>query len=176
MDKKKRQQFSLKEKREIILEVEKGGIAKKYGISPLTLSTFLKQKSKIEQNIDADALGPQQKKMRTADYEEVDKAVYTWFVEIRAKNIPINGPLLCERARSFARSLGFPEFVGSTGWLHRFRERLGISHKIINGEANDAPKEGVSSWRLETLQAALKEYSPADIYNADETVLFYKLE
>jgi transposase-like protein len=56
MDKKKRQQFSLKEKREILLEVEKGGIAKKYGISPSTLSTFLKQKSKIEQNIDADFL------------------------------------------------------------------------------------------------------------------------
>ena len=83
MDKKKRQQFSLKEKREILLEVEKGGkkrgIAKKYGISPSTLSTFLKQKSKIEQNIDAHALGPQRKEMRTADYEEVDKAVYTWF-------------------------------------------------------------------------------------------------
>ena len=49
--------------REILLEVEKGGkkggIVKKYGISPSTLSTFLKQKSKIEQNIDADALGPQ---------------------------------------------------------------------------------------------------------------------
>ena len=80
---------------------------------------------------------------------------------------------LCERARSFARSLGFPEFMGS--WLHRFRERLGISHKIINGEANDAPKEGASSWLLETLQSTLKEYSPADIYNADETALFYKL-
>ena len=98
MDKNKRQQFSLKEKREILLEVEKGGkkggMAKKYGISPSTLSTFLKQKRKTEQNIDADALGPQQKKMRTADYEEVDKAVYTWFVEMRAKNIPINGPLM----------------------------------------------------------------------------------
>ena len=95
MDKKKRQQFSLKKKREILQEVEKGGkkggIAKKYGISPSTLSTFLKQKSKVEQNIDADALGPQRKKMRTADYEEVDKAVYTLFVEMRAKNIPING-------------------------------------------------------------------------------------
>ena len=179
MDKKKRQQFSLKEKREILLEVEKGGkkggIAKKYGISPSTLSTFLKQKSKIEQNIDADALGPQRKTMRTADYEEVDKAVYTWFVEMRAKNIPINGPLLCECARSFERSLGFLEFMGSIGRLHRFRKRLDISHKIINGEANDAPQEGASSWRLETLQAALKEYSPADIYNADETALFYKL-
>ena len=112
--------------------------------------------------------------MRTADYEEVDKAVYMWFVEMRAKNIPINGPLLCEGARSFACSLGFPEIMRSTGWLHRFWERLGISHKIIIGEANDAPKEGASTWRLETLQAALKEYSLADIYNADETALFYK--
>ena len=135
--------------------MEKGGITKKYGISPSTLSTFLKQKSKIEQNIDADAHGPQRKKMRTADYEEVDKAVYTWFVEMRAKNIPINGPLLFERARSFARSLGFPEFMVSTGWLHRFRERLGISHKKVRLHGG---------WRL---QAALKEYLPADIYNAD---------
>ncbi len=152
---------------------KKGGIAKKYGISPSTLSTFLKQKSKID--IDADALGPQRKKMRTADYEEMDEVVYMWFVEMRAKNIPINGPLLRERARAFARSLGFPEFMGSTGWLHRNRKRYGISHKIINGEANDAPKEVASSWRLETLPAALKEYSPADIYNSDETTLFYKL-
>ena len=59
MDEKKRQQCSLKENREILLEVEKGGTAKKYGISPSTISTFLKQKSKIEKNIDADALGPQ---------------------------------------------------------------------------------------------------------------------
>jgi hypothetical protein len=87
----------------------------------------------------------------------------TAVVEMRAKNIPTNGPLLCERARSFARSLGFPEFMGSTGWLHRFQERYGISHKIINGEANNAPKEVASSWRLETLPAALKEYLPADI-------------
>jgi len=64
MDKKKRQQFSVKEKCEILLEVEKGGIAKKYGISPSTLSTFLKQKSKIEQNIDANALRPQQKSVQ----------------------------------------------------------------------------------------------------------------
>ena len=77
---------------------KKGGIAKKYGISPSTLPTFLKQKSKIQQNIEADSLGPQRKKMRAADYEEVDKVVYTWFVEMQAKNIPINGPLLCERA------------------------------------------------------------------------------
>ena len=110
--------------------------------------------------------------MRTAVYEEVDKAVYTWFVEMLAKKIPINGPLLCLRARSFERSLGFLEFMGSTGWLHRFRERYGISH---NGEANNAPKEVVSSWWLEILPAAVKEYSPANIYNADETALFYKL-
>ena len=62
MDKKKRQQFSLREKREILLEVEKGGknggVAKKYGISPSTLSTVLKQKGKTEQNIDVDVLGP----------------------------------------------------------------------------------------------------------------------
>ena len=55
----KQRQFSLKERREILLEVENGGIAKKYGISPSTLSTVLKQKkSKTEQNIDADGLGP----------------------------------------------------------------------------------------------------------------------
>ena len=65
--------------------------------------------------------------------------------------------------------LGFRNSWGSTGWLHRFRERCGISHKIIKGEANDTPKEVASSRRLETLPAALKEYSPVDIYNADET-------
>src|SRR5215469_5056698 len=125
MDKMKRQQFSLKEKREILLEVEKG-IAKKYVIRPSTVSTFLKQKSKIKQNIDANALDPQRKKMRTAGYDEVGKAVYTWFVEMRAKNIRINGPLLCERARYLARSLEFQELL-------EFRELSGsVQRKIID--------------------------------------------
>jgi hypothetical protein len=177
-EKKKRKQFSLDEKKKILEEIDrgmkKGDVARKYGISPSTLSTFLKDRDKIEKSIQSDAIGPQSKKIRTANNEDVDKAVYRWFLDTRSKNIPVNGPLLCERARSFARSFGVAEFKGSAGWLHRFRERYGIRHKTICGEENDAPRDVASSWREEQLKDVIKKYSLNDVYNADETALFYK--
>jgi hypothetical protein len=125
-EKKKRKQFSLDEKKKILEEIDrgmkKGDVARKYGISPSALSTFLKDRDKIEKSIHSDTIGPQRKKIRTANNEDVDKAVYRWVLDTRSKNIPVNGPLLCERAQSFARSFGVAEFKGSAGWLHRFRE------------------------------------------------------
>lgn len=44
----------------------KGDVAKDFGISASTLSTFLKDREKIEENSQKSSLGPQRKRMRTA--------------------------------------------------------------------------------------------------------------
>jgi hypothetical protein len=76
--------------------MKKGDIARKYGISPLILCTFLKDREKIENSIDSNAIGLQRKQIRTVNNEEVDKAVHRWFLNTRSKNIPVNGPFLCK--------------------------------------------------------------------------------
>ena len=56
---------------------------------------------------------------------------------MREKKVEIDGPMLCAQALSFATTFKISDFKGSTGWLHRFRERYGIVHRSVCGEAKD---------------------------------------
>ena len=47
--------------------------------------------------------------------------------------------------------------------------------KKVSGEEKSVSKEDVEPWLHSTLPDLLKKYKPEDIYNADETGLFYKL-
>ena len=63
-----------------------------------------------------------------------------------------------------------------SGWLERFKERHGISFKKVCGEEKsvDLASDQMEEWHR-TLSVLLKEYQPDDIYNADETGLFFRL-
>ncbi|GFR58720.1 tigger transposable element-derived protein [Elysia marginata] len=61
----------------------------------------------------------------------------------------------------------------SGGWLDRFKLRHGIVMKAVSGEAASAKRVDTTAWEAE-LQDILKKFEPRDIYNADETGLFYK--
>ena len=59
---KKLKPFSLTEKLTILDEVDKGlkksNIAKQFSISASTLSTFIKDRNKIEKSVESDSIGP----------------------------------------------------------------------------------------------------------------------
>ena len=58
------------------------------------------------------------KKMRVGDYEQVDKAVFKWFSLQRSQNVPIDGPILKEKALQFAKVLIFrPLKLQMDGWI-----------------------------------------------------------
>ena len=40
-----------------------------------------------------------------------------WFTTLRGNNIPINGPILIEKAKEFATALGCEDFQASNIWL-----------------------------------------------------------
>ena len=63
------------------------------------------------------------KKMPGCDYEQVDKAVFRWFSLQRSQNVPIDGPILKEKALQFAKSFNFPTFKASDGWLDKWKKR-----------------------------------------------------
>ena len=48
--------------------------------------------------------------------------------------------------------------------------------KKIFGEEKSVSEEDVKPWLYSILPELLKKYKPEDIYNADETGLFYKLQ
>jgi hypothetical protein len=61
----------------------------------------------------------------------------------------------------------------SLGWLEGFKSRNGIRKRKQYGEAASAKKGGAED-RMVELRSIVKLYSTKDVYNMDETGLFWK--
>ncbi|GBM36817.1 Tigger transposable element-derived protein 6, partial [Araneus ventricosus] len=103
-----------------------------------------------------------------------DEAVLKWIHTIRDKSVPISGPFIIEKALQFAKALGYDEFRGSNGWIEKFKKRNGIMAKVISDESKDVDDNDSGNWITETLSKLLKDYKPENIFNGDETDLFFQ--
>ena len=66
------------------------------------------------------------------------------------------------------------EFPASDGWLARFKNRYGLKSYHLHGEAASAPVGDLEA-SPSNLQAILALYQQEDIFNADETGLFFRM-
>lgn len=67
------------------------------------------------------------------------------------------------------------DFLASGGWLENFKHRHSISFRTLQGEAGAVDAEKLGSWQEEVLKSAIKDFSPDDVFNVDETGLFWQL-
>ena len=79
------------------------------------------------------------------------------------------------KAENFAKQLGKPNWTCSAGWLDRFKKRYGITYHSLSGESSSVDKDLPQTWITEKLQPILKRFEAKDVFNADETGLFWKL-
>ena len=86
----------------------------------------------------------------------------------------VTGPLLAEKAKQLAQIMGLPEFQPSGGWIDRWKTRHGIKFLKIQGEKAAADFCGAEDWIENELQSAIANYEPNNIFNGDETGLFFK--
>ncbi|GBN23535.1 Tigger transposable element-derived protein 6 [Araneus ventricosus] len=93
---------------------------------------------------------------------------------MRDENVPISGPFIIEKALQFANALEYDEFRGRNRWLEKFKRRHGIMAKVISGESKDVDDNDSENWITETLSKILRDYKPENIFNADETALFFQ--
>ena len=89
------------------------------------------------------------------------------------KKNPLSGPLIRAKAEEFASSLGNVNFKASTGWLDGFKERNSISFKSVCGESGSVDEQAAAVWKYEVLKM-IEETPAKDIFNVDETGVFYK--
>nr|XP_006817586.1 PREDICTED: tigger transposable element-derived protein 4-like [Saccoglossus kowalevskii] len=90
-------------------------------------------------------------------------------------NVPISGPILQAKVEDLGQKMNHVEFKASNGWLERFKSRHGITFKSMCGEAASVSDVMVDDWVTLTLPGLIDGYAPRDIFNADETGLFFRL-
>jgi predicted DNA-binding protein YlxM (UPF0122 family) len=151
-------------------------LADKYKISIGSVSNIIKRKAEYMQDYEHNENSNKKRNLRDEFSQQLDQKVYEWFVTQRSKNIPVSGPLLQERARQIRQELGgatADHFKASNGWLEKFRIRHGIQHRVISGESAAVDPVTVNEWK-QRLSSIIDKYDPNDVYNADETGLFFK--
>ncbi|XP_064462536.1 tigger transposable element-derived protein 6-like [Ornithodoros turicata] len=177
---RKRKALSLDMKMEMLRAVDGGmrkkDVAEKYGIPANSLSTILKARENIENSFYEQAMCGSRKKLRKCSFPDVEEALLAWFKDLRARNLPVSGALLQKKAMDLAFLLGHKEedFSASSGWLHRFKARHEITCHVASGESSAVDRDSCEKW-MEKVAPLLQEYDEKDIYNADETGLFFKL-
>lgn len=79
-------------------------------------------------------------------------------------------------ASQFSKKLGYNEDIckWSDGWLGKFRTRFNLRSTKLHGEAADADVEAAESFKSIDIPTIFSTYQPADIFNADETGLFWR--
>ena len=85
--------------------------------------------------------------------------------------MPGNGSLLREKP---AKAINIPNFEATNGWLQRWKERNNLSYKKLHGEQASADVEVGSQWIMNVLPTLLDGCSSVDLYNCDETGLYYR--
>ncbi|UYV82150.1 hypothetical protein LAZ67_21001138 [Cordylochernes scorpioides] len=115
------------------------------------------------------------KRDRDREFPEIEEALFRWIRQANAMKLAINGNILKEKAILLALKMGQHNFEASNGWLEKFKARRNIAFKRLHGEAGSVDANSVATWKGGIIPSLLAKYSPQDIFNADETGLFYKL-
>ena len=180
---KKRKNFSIKEKIEIVDRVRNGqqriAICREQGIPESTLRGWLKDEEKLRAAIsEMDDPDQQRKRFRGAKDKDLDKAVITWFTQARSEGMPLSGTNIQDQAAKFHKMLhpNDETFNASRGWLRNFKDRHAIRQASIHGEQRSADEEAANSFP-DQLRTILIDggYGPEQVYNCDETALYFKL-
>ena len=142
------------------------------------VSEWLKQEVQWQERYDKHSgSAVKMKRTQQTEHPQVTEMMVIWVRTALQKNIMLTGELLRQKWTVFADAANIPiedRLTLSNGWLARFKERLGIKEYRNHGEAGSADPEDVERERQRIQQFIRKHgYSERDIFNMDETGLFY---
>ncbi|XP_067135810.1 jerky protein homolog-like [Centruroides vittatus] len=181
--KRKRVVLTIETKLKIVKRLQKGEsvskLSKEYNIGNQTVRDILNNKNKLMNFVfSCDSLDATSKRktIKKSTYHELDMAMFEWFQQQQAEGIPISGPVLIEKAQWFHKELGLAgPFQASQGWLTRFKTRHGIRHLEMQSDSLVREFSPVELYQIEFMKLIQSHnLSLEQIYNADETGLFWK--
>src|SRR6185369_2261013 len=149
-------------------------LANQFGISTSQVSDILKDSDKWIK-IDPNSYQAKLKRPSIAPFTNIEEALILWIEKALECSLTITDSIIKQKGMKFAELLNNQDFSGSSGWLTNFKQRYSIREYSKHGEAQSAPLEQLPEMRRD-LQNILKEYQLNDIFNCDETGLFWKME
>jgi len=113
---------------------------------------------------------------RAGQYPQVDKALFEWFLAVRArgrKRVPFSLAILRQKALQVAEHLGITDFAASKGFIQRWASRHGLVNVALHGSGASANVEDAAE-RMAAIRQQLEGVDVDLIYNVDETGLLYR--
>jgi len=192
-NKAKRNVISLETKATILKRLAEGerstALGKEFGFGESTIRGIQKRASQINKsnNYATNESAKRASYSRNILIEKTEKALILWIQELTQKRIPIDGELLKEKAIQFYNQLKYVEpscslshierlkFSASNGWLVGFLQRHALHNLKIKGETASADETAAKNY-CKVLAKVIEdgEYCPDQVFNADETGLFWK--
>lgn len=148
-------------------------LAVKYKIGVTTVGNIIKNKTTLLANSSKRGFG-KKRRIKPAKHPKLEEAVFNEYVKMRGGKIMPGGTWIQERARDLAESMKIVKFKGSNQWLSGFKTRFGLSTQKICGEEEKVNIEDWHEW-IAKYKATLEEYPLCDIFNVDETGLYYRM-
>lgn len=105
-------------------------MSEKYGVGKSTVTDILKKKDVYKNHWEHNASPQKSRFGNEMKYDRVNELVWEWFCVVRAKSLPVSGPIIQEKAIQFAKELGFTEFKASNGWLGRWKVRYNLKCRV----------------------------------------------
>lgn len=139
-------------------------------ISPATLSRI-----KCKRPEDFDCSEPTRKKMRSVKYPEFEKLLLK-FVKTNEDKTIFSDIVIIDKAERIKESLKIPEneLKLSNGWLQKFKARHGIKLRTLHGESGSVDASNLHVY-IKELNEIVSGYDPRNVFNYDESALFYRL-
>ena len=144
-----------------------------FGIGRSTVSDILRKKDSYKAQWEENQSSKRQRLNKSTRLDSLNKLVFDFFCKARSKNIPISGPIIQKKALEFSAELEIENFQASNGWLTNWKGRYNIKQFVVSGESADVSPEVVAEFK-ERLSSIIADYDSHDIFNCDETGVFYR--
>ncbi|XP_026470953.1 tigger transposable element-derived protein 1-like [Ctenocephalides felis] len=183
---RKKSVLPLRVKIEILDRLRQGesfaSISRSFKINESTVRSIKKSESKIRSSIASTSLSS--KIVRDPAIEKMEVALSLWIQECNQKMVPLNGPMVREKAKYLYTNFKEPDgsgeytdggFQASEGWFNKFKARQSLHNVKLVEEAAfaDRPSPEQYSEQFANLVAE-GGYKPEQVFNIHTIELFWK--
>ncbi|KAF0746713.1 tigger transposable element-derived protein 1-like [Aphis craccivora] len=187
--KRRRKVLTLVQKIEILDKIKSGdtvaSLARKYEMNESSVREIRKNEVAIRRSVMESAPISSKTCFITRDVmvEKTEKALNIWIEDQTQKKVPLSSIIIREKAKQLhqhftSSSKGDSEnssFLASKGWFEKFKNRCNLHNVKLVGESASADHLAAKNFPIE-LKNVIEQggYTPEQVFNADETGLFWK--